>query len=96
MWLFTPIGFYSVVADTKVDRLVVRARVEQDLLDLRTHYLPELSNVVTTTRRDYMFRAYTTRDALATAMARIALAISYGNFKDEVHATRPAARAPRP
>lgn len=88
MWIFTPTGFYSIVRDDDQDRLVVRARVKQDLIDLKAKYLPELTRIQTTKERDYGFRGFAPREAVATAMARITLDITYGNFKSRVMVTQ--------
>ena len=96
MWLITPDGFYSIVEPTTHDKLfqrhgkpgdlVVRARAGSDLTNLRKRWLPELGKTITTpVNRDYGYRAFVDRDALARAVARITLAIDYSNFKDEVH-----------
>lgn len=76
MWVFTQHGFYSVVAakpskdrsgklkkmgvtsdDTHV---LVRARVKEDLEDLKTNYMPDLE-IFTETGADYSHRCYMTR-----------------------------------
>lgn len=92
MWLFTPVGFFSIVCDPDKDRLVVRARVKQDLADLKARYLPELTRITTTRHCDYGFRGYAPHQAVATAVARITLEITYTNFKSTVFRTQGAAR----
>lgn len=87
MWLITPDGFFSVVqkpGDAQHQQLTVRARVASDLDRLRDTYLPELGQTVTGAGTDYAYRATAPREAVAAAMARIASAIDYANFKDEV------------
>lgn len=95
MWLLTPDGFYSVVNPSPNDSLFqrygtpgdlcIRARAQGDLTRLRRLWCPELGKTIKTPKtRDYGFRAYAPADDVAKAMARITLAISYGNFKDEV------------
>src|SRR3954454_8877964 len=70
MWLFTTIGFFSVVADpAHADTLKVRARAREDLEALRDHYLPDLE-VVESGRTDYRFRAFVHRDEWTHAPAR--------------------------
>lgn len=86
MWLFTTVGFFSVVRDNKADGqgLLVRARVREDLEQLREKYLPELGKTTHDSTRDYPYRAKCSHDAFAQAAARIALEIDYSNFKGEV------------
>ena len=87
MWLLTTCGFFSVVQkpqDLPGDTLTVRARVRTDLDRLREKYLPELGETITMTHSDYRYRARTPRAALATAMGRIVLDLTYGNFKSAV------------
>lgn len=84
MWLFTPIGFFSIVQKTKTKHLTVRARVKGDLLALRGRYLPELSEVLTTPGNDYPFRGTVSHEALARAVGKMVLDVDYSNFKSEV------------
>lgn len=84
MWLFTPIGFFSIVQKTKTKHLTVRARVKEDLLALRDRYLPELSEVLATPGNDYPFRGTVSHEALARAVGKIVLDVDYSNFKSEV------------
>lgn len=49
MWLFTPIGFFSVVADRydkKGNRLMVRARARKDLQNLKKRYCKRLGPII--------------------------------------------------
>lgn len=93
MWLFTTFGFYSVTqVKDYPDRLQVRARVRGDLDNLRTTYLPELSETVELKGRDYPYRGYVERAALAEAMPKIVMDLTYSNFKSEVLVTQGLAR----
>lgn len=83
MWLFTPIGFYSVVAHPGSDALVVRARALIDLEQLRDLHLPDLE-ILETPDRDYRWRTLVARDEWEHAAARMAVEIDYPNFKAEV------------
>jgi hypothetical protein len=40
MWIFTTIGFFSIVQKPRTDFLTVRARVASDLDDLRKKFMP--------------------------------------------------------
>jgi hypothetical protein len=65
MWLFTPFGFFSIVKQEGFEGLCIRARVREDLDNLRRDYLPELSETVDTPEADYHFRAYAPAAAVA-------------------------------
>ena len=92
MWLFTTRGFYSVVEDHgDPDRVLVRARVREDLESL-ADLIPALE-VQETPERDYRFRAQVTRDAWAAAATQLAREIDYPNFKDAVRDRQGSDRA---
>src|ERR1022692_2335958 len=95
MWLFTPIGFFSIVQKRGDNSLTVRARVASDLdllrarvasdLDLlRDQFLPSLSTITATPDGDYAFRANASHRDFGEALASMAASIDYDNFKDEV------------
>lgn len=89
MWLLIPEGFYSIVKKSDDDRLCVRARVEEDLARLRTHFMPTLTETLETPGGDYRYRAWISRQDFARGMAEIAQRLDYGNFKNEVGASDP-------
>jgi len=94
MWLFLPEGFLSIVTAEEFGHpLQVRARNSHDLDRLRETYLPELSENVAITGRDYPWRAYVTRKHLGEGMAEIARTLDYSNFKNEVAARHSYDRA---
>lgn len=92
MWLFCKAGFFSVVeaAEPQPDMggrgevLSIRARVAADLDVLKAAYAPKLGPTVRLLGRDYPYRAYTTKEAFAEVMVRVALDLSYGDFKSMV------------
>ena len=85
MWLFLPFGFFSITADPDTpNRLQVRARVKEDLDNLRNAYLPELTPTVHLEGHDYPFRGYAPTSDVARAMEAITRGIYYTNFKDQV------------
>ncbi len=84
MWLFTTIGFFSVVQKPGDDFLSVRARVAEDLDRLREEYMPELSGTVVWPGADYRYRAFISHEDFARGLARLAMDIDYGNFKAAV------------
>jgi hypothetical protein len=96
MWIFSKVGFFSVVqADPRKDQplqLMVRARVADDLHALRSRYAPELGPTLHNAGTDYPYRAIITREGWAVAMSQIALDLDYRNFKNEVEARQGPAR----
>ena len=90
MWLFTTIGFFSVVekpiegAKTNAPMLAVRSRVEGDLEALREKYMPELSEPIATPYGDYKYRAAITHEDFARGIAALTKDIHYDNFKSAV------------
>lgn len=95
MWLFTSLGFFSVVAHRDdPDTMLVRARVRADLEALREAHLPDV-DIVETRDRDYRFRALVARDAWAHAAGALARDIDYPNFKNAVAERQGHSRASR-
>lgn len=86
MWLFSNLGFFSIVQKPGTDFLTVRARVRSDLDTLRERYLPGLSATQPKGGTDYPWRATTSHAEFAAALGKIALDIDYGNFKNEIAA----------
>lgn len=83
MWVFTPQGFYSVVVHRDDPSLVlVRARAREDLENLQTQ-LPGLV-IFEDTSADYLYRAIVNREDWKHALAELADAMDYDNFKDAV------------
>lgn len=83
MWLFTPTGFLSIVADQqRPGHALVRARVLEDLEAFceRTAAPAPLEMP----ERDYRFRTSVPFAVLAADLAQQAARIDYPNFKDEV------------
>ena len=84
MWLFTRIGFFSIVQKEGQSYLTVRTRVEADLDRLRQQYMPELSETLHRTGSDYLFRATISKEAFSAGLQRIGQDINYSNFKHTV------------
>ena len=84
MWLFTPIGFFSIVQKRGDDFVTIRSRIANDLESLRERYLPSLSTTIATPDGDYAFRAKASHRDFAESLASIAVSVDYDNFKDEV------------
>jgi hypothetical protein len=93
MWLATPLGFVSVVQKPGDDHLTIRARAHDDLDRLREHACPSLTPTITGAGTDYPYRATCSHEAWATALADIARAIDYSNFKSTVSRRQGHARA---
>jgi hypothetical protein len=85
MWIFTDVGFFSIVQKEKTDYLTVRARVRKDLDKLRAKYMPQLSDTIEHEGSDYPYRATITHDDFALGMARLSYNIDYDNFKSMVY-----------
>jgi hypothetical protein len=87
MWLITKFGFFSVVEkplDQGKDRLTIRARSKNDLLNLRKHYLPSMDYIQDSLDSDYRYRATAPTEDVAKAFMQAVRDIDYSNFKDEV------------
>lgn len=95
MWLFTTLGFFSVVAHRDdPDTFLIRARVREDLDALRVHHLPDLE-IVENAGTDYAFRAFVSREEWEHAAQQLAREIDYPNFKNAVAARQGPERAHR-
>jgi len=96
MWLFTNIGFFSIIETPQdIDRqcLTIRARVRSDLEALQLLYLPGMGAIQESDHTDYRYRARTLRRDLHKAMPQLIDGISYSNFKNEVCKTQGVDRA---
>ena len=92
MWLLTTQGFYSVVEDRDDPRwLLVRARTRDDLEALGSQV--EGLEVFETPEADYRWRTRLLREEWLAAVAQLAVAIDYPNFKDAVDARQGSRRA---
>ena len=83
MWVFTTSGFYSVVAHrTRHGHVIVRSRTREDIeaLSGRIRGLKIEEN----TGSDYRFRAEVKKADWQNALASMAGAIDYDNFKNAV------------
>lgn len=84
MWLFTPKGFISIVADkndSEGPRLLARARSKQHLVDVLGDWIDE---PFSTYPSDYAWRAWIKRKDLLTVMDKAVNSIDYTNFKDSI------------
>lgn len=95
MWLMTNIGFFSAVQKPETKFLTIRARVRNDLDNLRQKYLPELSPSIDHAGTDYPWRATISHEKFAAALGKMVMDVTYSNFKNEVAAKQGKARASR-
>jgi len=80
MWVFLNDAFLSIVQDMDdPDRLLVRARHEQDVENVFGAV-----EVAETEDADYRFRTFLPRATVAEAMKKQTEAIDYTNFKNSV------------
>jgi hypothetical protein len=93
MWIFTTLGFFSIVQKRGTRYLTVRARARGDLDALRDRYLPSLSPTSSKGGTDYPWRATVGHSPFAEAMKQMVLDVTYDNFKDAVATTQGRARA---
>lgn len=93
MWIFTTLGFFSIVQKRGTSSLTVRARAKGDLDVLRERYLPALSPTSGKGGTDYPWRATVQHAEFAEAMKQMVLDVSYDNFKNAVAARQGRARA---
>jgi hypothetical protein len=94
MWVFTLLGFFSIVAHRdRPGYVLVRARVRADLIALvRLLPLPR-PKVQRTPHADYLFRAVVNKEAMAGVLATLTEGIDYDNFKTAVAEVQGVPRA---
>jgi hypothetical protein len=84
LWIFSEVGFFSVVKDAASGDLVVRSRIGGDLEALRSKFMPKLGPTLQLPGRDYPYRAFVDKDSFAEGMVRLVLALDYVNFKSHI------------
>lgn len=95
-WLFTKVGFFSVVKkgpEAKQGLVCVRSRFKDDLDNLRNTYVPTLGPTEERPHTDYPYRAFVPQEEFAEGMKALYADIDYSNFKDEVADTQGYERA---
>lgn len=82
MWISMTCGFFSVVEfEGDPTKVVVRARVRDDLLGLR-EWVPMLGRIHATPHRDYPFRCFVSKVEFGQGLAAaVTKGLLYGNFK---------------
>ena len=82
MWVAMNDSFVSIVQDrTNEDRVVVRARVKEDL---EATFPFHSDDIIETTNSDYRFRLFLDKYYVSKIMQERVLGIDYPNFKDSV------------
>jgi hypothetical protein len=96
MWIFTKLGFFSVVCARQGDgkrgqpidatRLMVRARLRNHLEALRERWPVDLGrcDIQTFTGTDYAYRMFVDKQAWARVLSELSLETDYDNFKSAV------------
>ncbi len=93
MWIFSTIGFFSIVSHrTDPGVYVVRGRVKKDLETLRANvsagkspnHAPKVTRVVASPKADYPFRFETDALGFADVMTILRREVDYPNFKSAV------------
>ena len=71
MWIFTPIGFFSVVKKEydAEDEITIRSRVRVDIDALKA-YVPSMSDIRVDTSADYWYRATAKQEDFAAAVGQ--------------------------
>jgi hypothetical protein len=94
MWVFTTIGFFSVVGHRTVPGYVlVRARAIADLRELVKRLPLPHPKIRRTPTADYLFRVVARQDQVAELLAQLAREIDYDNFKTAVERRQGPGRA---
>ena len=96
MWIFTPIGFFSVVKTEHdaEDEVTIRARVRADLEALKP-YVASMSEIREDRNADYWYRATAKHEDFAEPAAQLVRDIDYSNFKNQVAAKQGYDRSSR-
>lgn len=89
MWIFSRLGFYSVVVNpTNTDQMQVRARAEDDLKKLisfcQRRGVRVQDEIKEYPNADYPYRVFMPRDAWPKLASELAKTVDYTNFKSTV------------
>lgn len=93
MWIFTELGFLSIVRDNfRPGHLLVRARQRDDavkIADVCSAIASRKIVILETPERDYRFRMSVPIGVISEVIAVLVEGIDYANFKDRVHEIDP-------
>jgi len=93
MWIFTTFGFFSVVEDREDSaRLIVRARVREDLANFTNRLRRLPVTIVSMPSADYPYRIVVDRSEFQDVVSGAIDDIDYDNFRNQVEATAGTAR----
>jgi len=86
MWLYTKLGFFSIVhkPPCKKDELLVRTRCREDLeaLSKKLNQSSDFKGtIIESSNSDYAYRMVVPRSILAPFMAAMVMNLDYRNFK---------------
>lgn len=85
MWLFTKIGFFSVVENMhNANEVLVRSRFREDLEALLS-FAGLAMKIDDRSGTDYGFRVFLPREKWQEIAQRLVEGIDYSNFKDAAH-----------
>lgn len=91
MWIFTPLGFFSIVrSNMEPDQFQIRARKREHLVNLQEHveYMfgkGYLGNIIACPDADYRWRIIVNQPRLATTIGELLALVDYTKFKPAVH-----------
>jgi hypothetical protein len=84
MWLFTKYGFYSATrSKTEPEKMQIRARARQDLVNLQTAFHLE-GEILVTPKNDYRYRIIVSMERWVKLASELAADIDYNNFKAQI------------
>jgi hypothetical protein len=85
MWIYSKIGFFSIVQGKNPGEFLVRGRARQDLENLRAFLAePEKSPILTFAGTDYQYRIVVSSEDLAHLMQTFVGLVDYKNFKAQI------------
>ena len=84
MWIVSTTGFFSVVASTKKNEVMVRARKRSDLVALQKRF-GDRRKILRTPKNDYLYRIYLPLSVWSHWLSDLAMdSADYPNFKHAV------------
>lgn len=90
MWIYSDIGFFSIVKKDEEETLTVRSRIRTDLEKFKElHPALEDEEIIESVDSDYRYRIVANEGIVAEVVKELAFGINYSNFKDHVGATDP-------
>lgn len=92
MWLYTDIGFFSIVQKDGAGTLTIRSRVRKDLenfIKLMPGSVSTMPDIIESVDSDYRYRIIIPHIIGMHVVNDLVGGIRYGNFKDHIHAKDP-------